>query len=458
METIDSLVAPQYQKKPPPTPPPPHPPRWRRDILIQFTFLLASRGVGYSIVERLVDESNEPLIIVLACRNKQRAYEALASLETHFNKLLHHQQQPTNTKENHPVKKYHHPELKVEIVDVSSVASVIEFNKRIREQYTTIDLLFCNAGVLPSAGIRWSKLVTDLFIRPMDLVIRSDVLVQPKQHLTEDGIGNVLAANVFGHFLMVHFLSLADQIEKFRYPSNHGLSPLFLFSLSLSLLQIKGLEDQLSKTEEDPGRVIWTSSMTAEKGSFDPSDWQGLEAAAPYESSKWVTDLLAIRLNEVWASGTSLSRSESLADIVEENGRTITRRVTRSASKAALDSTSSSKRHIMSISTQPGVVASGIGGLAHWIVMLRIALHYFVRICGEKNQTITGYHAALPNVYVALAPNPRTTLDYYNKYGSQIGRFGKEILKVETIVEYDRGQAEAVVDELEKLRAKVGKE
>ncbi|KAF9334447.1 hypothetical protein BG006_002156, partial [Podila minutissima] len=380
-------------------------------------------GVGYSIVERLVDESNEPMIIVLACRNKQRAHEALASLETHFNKLLHHQQQPTNTKENHPVKRYHHPELKVELVDVSSVASVTEFNKRIREQYTTIDLLFCNAGVLPSAGIKWSKLMTDLFMRPMDLVIRSDVLVQPKQHLTEDGIGNVLAANVFGHFLM-----------------------------------IKGLEDQLSKTEEDPGRVIWTSSMTAEKSSFDPSDWQGLEAAAPYESSKWVTDLLAIRLNEVWASGTSLSRSESLADIAEENGRTITRRVTRSASKVTLDSTSSSKKHIMSISTQPGVVASGIGGLAHWIVMLRIALHYFVRICGEKNQTITGYHAALPNVYVALAPNPRTTLDYYNKYGSQIGRFGKEILKVETIVEYDRGQAEAVVDELEKLRAKVSQE
>jgi len=86
--------------------------------------------------------------------------------------------------------------------------------------------------------------------------------------------------------------------------------------------------------------------------------------------------------------------------------------------------------------------------------MLRIALHYFVRVCGEKNQTITGYHGAHPNVYVALAPNPRTTLDYHNKYGSQVERFGKEILKVETIVEYDRGQAEIVVDELEKLRAK----
>ncbi|KAG0031121.1 hypothetical protein BGZ81_001724 [Podila clonocystis] len=385
----------------------------------------ANTGVGYAIVERLVEESNEPLIVVLACRNKQRAHQALASLETHFNKQLryHHQQQPAHTKENHPVKKYHHPELKVELVDVGSAASVTKFNERIREQYTTIDFLFCNAGVLPSAGIKWSKLMTDLFVRPMDLVIRSDVLVQPKQHLTEDGVGNVLAANVFGHYLM-----------------------------------IKGLEDQLSKTEEDPGRVIWTSSMTAEKSSFDPSDWQGLESAAPYESSKWVTDLLAIRLNEIWASGTSLSRAESPASITEDNGQSITRRVTRSTSKAALDSASSSKRHIMSISTQPGVVASGIGGLAHWIVMLRIALHYFVRICGEKNQTITGFHGAHPNAYVALAPNPRTTLDYHNKYGSQVGRFGKEILKVETIVEYDRGQAEVVVDELEKLRVKLGQE
>lgn len=160
--------------------------------------------MGYAIVERLVEESNEPLIVILACRNKQRAHEALASLETHFNKQLqHHKKHSTNTEETHQARKHHHPELKVELVDVGSVASVTKFIERIREQYTTIDYLFCNAGVLPSDGIKWPKLVTDLFMRPMDLVTRSDVLVQPKQHLTEDGIGNVLAANVFGHYLMV---------------------------------------------------------------------------------------------------------------------------------------------------------------------------------------------------------------------------------------------------------------
>lgn len=49
----------------------------------------------------------------------------------------------------------------------------------------------------------WGKLLMDMVKAPMDLVTRSDVLVQPKQHLTEDGIGNVLACNVFGHYLMV---------------------------------------------------------------------------------------------------------------------------------------------------------------------------------------------------------------------------------------------------------------
>ncbi|KAI8602306.1 hypothetical protein EDD21DRAFT_303924 [Dissophora ornata] len=296
----------------------------------------ANAGVGFAIVQRLVAESPDPLTVILACRNKTRAQEALNKLH------------------------------------------------RIRDQYRRIDYLFCNAGVLPSAGIMWGKLLVDLFVAPMDLVIRSDVLVQPKQHLTEDGIGNVLACNVFGHYLM-----------------------------------IKGLEDLMSKTEEDPGRVIWTSSMTAEKGSFSNDDWQGLNSKQPYESSKWVTDLLAIRLNEVWAG--------------QHSGNT------------------SPKLHIISIATQPGVVASGIGGLAFWIVMLRTALHYVVRFLGERNQTITGYHGAYSNVHAALQ-RPLEKLDYRCKYGSSCGRTGQEFLKVERVVEYEESQALVVVGELEKLR------
>ncbi|KAF8938245.1 hypothetical protein BGZ58_001301 [Dissophora ornata] len=412
----------------------------------------ANAGVGFAIVQRLVAESPDPLTVILACRNKTRAQEALNKLHVYFDALQQKRKhedglQDIDAEINNP---YHHPELKIELVDVGSVASVQAFNQRIRDQYRRIDYLFCNAGVLPSAGIMWGKLLVDLFVAPMDLVIRSDVLVQPKQHLTEDGIGNVLACNVFGHYLM-----------------------------------IKGLEDLMSKTEEDPGRVIWTSSMTAEKGSFSNDDWQGLNSKQPYESSKWVTDLLAIRLNEVWAgqqstigssSGSSRDMTSSIAagitdlhsgaspestsctEATPNSGATTpARRVTRAASKAAMVSSTNSsgntspKLHIISIATQPGVVASGIGGLAFWIVMLRTALHYVVRFLGERNQTITGYHGAYSNVHAALQ-RPLEKLDYRCKYGSSCGRTGQEFLKVERVVEYEESQALVVVGELEKLR------
>ncbi|KAF9357703.1 hypothetical protein BGX34_009260 [Mortierella sp. NVP85] len=393
----------------------------------------ANAGVGYAIVQRLVQESTEPLTVILACRNKQRAQKALASLQAYFEEQQKRLTQNKDNsagalKESSPMTTkegclYHYPDLKVELVDVGSVSSVLAFNQRIKDQYCNVDYLFCNAGVLPSVGVMWGKVVLDCFRAPMDLVVRADVLIQPKQHLTEDGIGNVLASNVFGHYLM-----------------------------------IKGLEDQLSKTEDDPGRVIWTSSMTAEKASFRIDDWQGLEAVQPYESSKWVTDLLALRLNEIWSSQQPSGISSALSDKAvspPSSGR----RVTRSLSKSAIanginpDTTGTvhSKKNIISISTQPGVVASGIGGLAPWIVKLRIGLHYILRICGEYHQTVTGYHGAHANVFAALK-QPIGEIDCWSKYGSCITRTGKEYLKVEKIVEYDESQAKIVVDELEKLR------
>lgn len=160
--------------------------------------LFVNRGVGYSIVQRLVDESPFPLTIILACRNKARAQEALTSLQLHFTSS-------SNSNSKTRTTPFHAPELKIELVDVGSATSVLAFNARILAQHSRVDFLFCNAGILPSVGLMWGKILTDMFKAPMDLVTRSDVLVQPKQYLTEDGVGNVLACNVFGHYLMVRF-------------------------------------------------------------------------------------------------------------------------------------------------------------------------------------------------------------------------------------------------------------
>ncbi|KAF9273275.1 hypothetical protein BGZ68_001663 [Mortierella alpina] len=393
----------------------------------------SNAGVGYAIVQRLVRESPEPLTVILACRNKTRAQEALLSLEIYFQRLQKDQQQQqqrqrqrkNTSKHDDSHSFFHYPELRIELVDVGSAASVLAFNRRILEQYNRVDYLFCNAGILPSVGLLWGKLALDFVTKPKTLFTRSDVLVQPKQHLTEDGLGNVLACNVFGHYLM-----------------------------------IKGLEDVLSRTEDDPGRVIWTSSMTAEKASFDIQDWQGLESVQPYESSKWVTDLVAIRLNDVWSGrisgeSDSVSSSVSESNISQIDNSVANRRVTRSSSKQAFASPTwnAPKKHIISITTHPGVVASGIGGLAFWIVLLRVGAHYFVRLIGEASQTITSYHGALSNSYVALK-TPVDKLDPRSRYGSCVKPFGQEFLEVKKVLEYEEGQAKVVMDELEKLRLK----
>ncbi|KAF9580110.1 hypothetical protein BGW38_003371, partial [Lunasporangiospora selenospora] len=381
----------------------------------------ANSGVGYAIVQRLAEESPLPLTVVLACRSKARAEEALENLKKHFD--AKHQHKDDKSRSDKQVQ-FHIPDLRIELVDIGSVDSVLAFVQRIKDQFARVDYLFCNAGVLPAEGIRYSKIVTDLFTCPLDLVIRSDVLIQPKQHLTKDGIGNVFACNVFGHYMM-----------------------------------IKGLEDQLNKTEDDPGRVIWTGSLTGEKNSYRASDWQGLESNMPYESSKWATDLLAIRLNEMWANG--YSQDEIINDTVPLICSSSNNAPAKTDSSNGLEATVSSqlaarssspskttKKHIVSLSTQPGVVVSGIGNLPYWIILLRVALHYVVRFFGEPNQTLSGYHGAKSNVYVALK-TPIKSLDYRSKYGSCVKSLGKEFLRVDRVSEYDESQARHIVAEME---------
>lgn len=74
-------------------------------------------------------------------------------------------------------------------------------------------------------------------------------------------LGLVFCANVLGHYLFAHYLL-----------------PL------------------LSRTDEatEPGRIIWQSSVDPNLGYFDVNDIQGLKRTAAYESSKMLTDILAL--------------------------------------------------------------------------------------------------------------------------------------------------------------------
>lgn len=70
-------------------------------------------------------------------------------------------------------------------------------------RYTSINYLFCNAGILSTLGLNWKELVWLFFQDPAGFFERSDATIQATGEINEDGMGKVFAANVFGHYVMV---------------------------------------------------------------------------------------------------------------------------------------------------------------------------------------------------------------------------------------------------------------
>ncbi|KAI9491457.1 hypothetical protein BDB00DRAFT_833093 [Zychaea mexicana] len=308
----------------------------------------ANAGVGFGIIQRLLQEDKH-ISIVMACRNHTRASNARKSLLAEF------------------------PEANIDIklVDVGSTISVFDFCKAVKDSYSHIDYIFCNAGILSTSGINWSQVVWQFLASPVGFMERSDATVQIVGEINADGMGNVFAANVFGHYIM------ARELE--------------------SLLHISG-----------EGRVIWTSSLTAEKSVFDIEDWQGIRSLMPYESSKWACDLVAIGSNTRYDN---------------------------------------EKQNITSFSTSPGVVASSIGNLPIWITKLRTLIHYAFRFAGVTSQNITGYRGAVAHAFVAL--QPLKTLNYLCRYTSLTSWRGVSYAEAEPISDYDPMDAEKLIQHCE---------
>ncbi|KAI8371112.1 hypothetical protein BD560DRAFT_396154 [Blakeslea trispora] len=199
----------------------------------------ANSGVGFAVCQRLLEAERDEITVVMACRNPSRAEKAKELLKQQF--------------------PYGH--IEIELVDVGSAHSVLSFCQAIRNKYSHINYLFCNAGILSTKGVDWMTVIRMFLTDPVGLVERSDSTIQNVGEINKDGIGEVFAANVLGHYIMM-----------------------------------REMEDLLDKSGD--GRIIWTSSITAKYDCFDIDDWQGINSKEPYESSKWACDLVSIQSNE----------------------------------------------------------------------------------------------------------------------------------------------------------------
>ena len=220
-----------------------------------------------------------------------------------------------------------------------------------------LDAVVWNAGVAGWLGLNWPKAIwsvcTDLLqavtyptYMTCDVGARTKKQVQELVSTSEDEpeeLGEVFTANVFGHYLLTHWLS-----------------PLMNRNT----------------------RIVWISSTGAVEEAFKIEDIQGLKSLAAYESSKRLTEILVLTSElEGTRIYTEKFFSTSQRQEEEEGGPPPTMLV-----------------------THPGVVATSISGL-HWFLAFFMNMSFYIaRWLGSPWHAIDPYKGAVAMAFTVLSP------------------------------------------------------
>uniref|UniRef100_A0A8B9THT9 3-keto-steroid reductase/17-beta-hydroxysteroid dehydrogenase 7 n=1 Tax=Anas platyrhynchos TaxID=8839 RepID=A0A8B9THT9_ANAPL len=189
----------------------------------------ASGGVGLALCRRLLEEDGR-IHLCVACRNALKA-EATRDVST------------------------------VE-VDLGSLASVLRAAKELRCRFQRLDFVYLNAGIMPNPHVNFKALWKGLLTgKLLHMLTTAEGVMTQTDRLNGDGLQEVFATNLFGHFIL-----------------------------------IRQLESLLCGNEK-PSRLIWTSSSNARESAFSLSDYQHAKGQESYSSSKYATDLTSVVLN-----------------------------------------------------------------------------------------------------------------------------------------------------------------
>lgn len=199
----------------------------------------ANSGIGLALCERLLSQDGQ-IQLCLACRNMQRAEAARSAL------LVSHSD----------------AQISILHLDVGSIRSVLKAATEVKQRYNKLDYLYLNAGIMPNPQVDFKALFKGLFSRKViHMFATAEGLLTQQDRVNADGLQEVFATNLFGHFLLVR-----------------ELEPLLC---------------QPGQTAQ----LIWTSSSNARRSAFSLDDIQHHKGAEPYSSSKYASDLLSLALN-----------------------------------------------------------------------------------------------------------------------------------------------------------------
>ncbi len=283
-----------------------------------------------------------------------------------------------------------------EKLELSSLLSVRALAQRLlRSAIPRLDAVILNAGVGGFVGLNWPLAFwttgTDLVQAttwPTFKISATGLITQPQLHSISPGpdegepiLGELFCANVFGHYLLTHWL--------------------------MPLLR--------ACPQSNPGRIIWLSSVEAQAHHFNSSDIQALTSPNAYEHTKRMTDLMTLTSTDNPATSKSVHSFISLPYPPD-------RRLINNGSP------SKPTTHL----AHPGICATSIVPLPLLLHLLMILAAYTARLIGSPWHTVSAYVGAVAPVWLALA-DPGEIHEQEKtgpaKWGSAVTRWGKESVR-----------------------------
>ncbi|CAK7200015.1 3-keto-steroid reductase [Sporothrix eucalyptigena] len=387
----------------------------------------ANSGIGLGIGQRLIDEfaenrtsPSDHLIVITTTRSAAKSRQTTDLLRQYLEAQEANAVAAKSTL--HP-NRIHLASIELDLCNLPSVYAAAE---RLRSsplsiytgagksassphQLPRLDSVIFNAGIGGWTGIAWWNLLTNVLFDgipqattfPTCKAAMGGLLVDPltgkEVKGAEDGaekngvLGQVFCANVFGHYVFAHAL----------LPLLRGTSERSTDKASRS-----------SAIGPGPARIIWESSVEAEGWkNLSLDDFQAIRTDAAYESSKRLTDVLALTAGLKGVAPVSAPFYK--ADDGDDSNDS--------------DEDTTPATYV----THPGVVCSTLFPLNWFYFALYNLAMYISRWLGSPWHPVTAYKGAAAAVWVALQPQPALdALDAQHvKWGTSTTRDGTTLIK-----------------------------
>lgn len=194
-------------------------------------------NIGYKLIEKTAD--NEVLTIVVTSRTLPRVKEVIKL----FQKRMEQLKKPWGCILYDYV-----------LVDFGNMVSILNAWYELNNNYEEIHYFYINAAQGVYDGIDWIGAVKEVCSNPLDAVTYPTYKIQRIGVKSQDGMGLVFQANVFGPYFLLHKLL-----------------------------------PQLSKGK---AKIVWVSSIMSDAKYLSMNDLELLQSNCSYEGSKRLIDLL----------------------------------------------------------------------------------------------------------------------------------------------------------------------